>query len=275
MSMIIYFTAVLILYVLGEKYGDKNHLRHALYTQPLFKALHILIFSVKKTGVGRPGGKLMLLYGRDKEKNLYISHLASKVASGILFLIFPVVLGSYLTLEFPEILVLYMMPIAGYFLPDIDLSAKIKQRKMEILFDFPIFCTELAVITGAGLSIMKAWEKAAGNSSESEFYREARLVCLKTETGTTFRKAIKEFSERIAFPEIHSFISVISQEIKSGGGVTEKLRECAVISWRTREDNARKRGEEAEAKIIFPLALGLAGVIIVLSAPAVILLKGI
>ncbi|MBN2558529.1 MAG: type II secretion system F family protein [Clostridia bacterium] len=218
----------------------------------------------------------MFLYGRKTSKNLFCLHISLKVASMIIFASFPVFYLSFSKATGMEAAMACAMPVAGLILPDVDLNARIKRRREEILIDFPAFCTELAIMSGSGLEIQEAWRRASRKDTDSEFYREARFTISRTETGAMFRESLQEFSARMAIPEIHTFVSILSQAIKTGGGsLVEMLRNCACQSWEQRCENARKRGEEASTKLVFPLALGLAGIIIILTAPALIIMKGI
>ncbi|MFO7611115.1 MAG: type II secretion system F family protein [Clostridia bacterium] len=209
-------------------------------------------------------------------KDLFCLHLSVKAASMIIFASFPVFYLCFFNASGMEVALACAMPFVGLALPDMDLKAKIRKRKEEIMIDFPAFCTELAIMTGSGLEVQEAWRQASRKDTDSEFYREARFTVSRTETGTMFRESLHEFSARMAIPEIHTFISILSQAIKTGGGnLVEMIRNCARQSWELRSENARKRGEEASAKLVFPLALGLAGIIIILTAPALIIMKGL
>ena len=99
---------------------------------------------------------------------------------------------------------------------------------------------------------------------------------MKTSTGMLFQDALKEFSANLAISEIHTFVTIVNQEIKSGsGGMAAKLRDCAKRSWKIREDLAKKKGEEAIRKLKVFLILRMAGVLMILAAPAVMIMKGV
>ena len=276
MVIIIYFILIFILWMLGRKFGTGFHLKHASYSSFIVPALVIPIKRILKKDILSYGRKLMFLYGVTGNERLFVIHWSIKIASFLLFSAFPVI---YLTLDSPGIwatIISCMMPILGFFIPDLDLMSKINQKKASIMLDYPVFCTELAVMTGAGLDITRAWKRAAEKKSRSTFYTEVNRVISKATTGMLFQDALKEFSANLAMSEIHTFVTIVNQEIKSGsGGMAVKLRDCAKRSWRLREDLAKKKGEEAVSKMVFPLAIGLAGILLILAAPAIMIMKGV
>lgn len=276
MAIIIYFILIFILWMIGRNYRTGFHFRHASYTSFIVPAISLLIKRILKKDILRYGRNLMFLYGGKGNEKLFVVHWSMKVASFLLFLAFPII---YLTLDSPgiwEVIISYLMPILGFFLPDLDLVSKINIKKASIMMDYPVFCTDIAVMAGAGLEIFKAWEKATEKNSNSIFYIEVRRVILKTSTGMLFQDALKEFSANLSISEIHTFVTIVNQEIKSGsGGMAAKLRDCAKRSWKVRESLAKKKGEEAISRMVFPLAVGLIGILMILAAPAVIIMKGV
>ncbi len=276
MAIIIYFISIFILWIFGRKLGTGFYFKHSSYTSFVVPALVLPIKRILKKDILGFGRKLMFLYGAKGNENLFVIHWSMKIASFLLFSGFPVI---YLTLDSPGIwatAISCMMPILGFFIPDLDLVSKINQKKASIMLDYPVFCTDIAVMAGAGLEIFNAWEQASEKKFRSIFYVEVRHVILKTSTGMLFQDALKEFSANLAISEIHTFVTIINQEIKSGsGGMAAKLRDCAKRSWKIRGDLAKKKGEEAISKMVFPLAVGLVGILMILAAPAVMIMKGV
>lgn len=276
MYIFAYVAVLILIWVLGRHKTVGLSLKHGVYTRLLLPGVLRITEKLVNRDFLNYGARLMLLYGIRGNEKLYLIHWSIKVSSLIMFLSFPAI---FLSLDTPDALttiLAFMMPVTGFILPDLDLYSKTKKRKASIMEDYLIFCTDIAVMTGAGLEITRAWEKASEKESASAFYKETRYVLLKTVTGTQFSDALKEFSSNLALPEIHTFVTIVNQEIKSGsGGMAFKLRECAKRSWKIREDIARKKGEEAASKLVFPLAMGLMGILLILAAPALMIMKGV
>lgn len=275
MAVIIYILSIISLWVIGRKFGKSLRLKHAFYTSFLINGIFLLLKSILKKDILNYGGRLMFLYGINESDDIFIVHWAAKISSLILFSGFQVIYLSFFRAGIVEMIISTAISITGFILPDIDLKYKIKQKNISILLDYPVFCTDLAVMCGAGLDLYEAWEKALWRKSRSTLYTEARRVLLKTSAGILFQDSLREFSANLPIPEIHTFVTIINQEIKSGsGGMASRLKDCAGRSWRTRERIARKKGEEASSKLVFPLAVGLAGVLLILASPAVMVMKG-
>lgn len=275
MFIFAYVVLLITIWVLGRHKTVGLLLKHGSYTGVLLPGVLRITERIVNKDFLNYGARLMLLYGIRGNEKLYVIHWSIKVSSLIMFASFPVIFLSLAATELITAFLALMMPVMGFILPDLDLYSKIKKRKASIMEDYLIFCTDIAVMTGAGLDITKAWEKASEKKSASVFYKETRYVLLKTVTGNQFSDALKEFSSNLSLPEIHTFVTIVNQEIKSGsGGMAFKLRECAKRSWKIREDIARKKGEEAASKLVFPLAMGLVGILLILAAPAVMIMKG-
>ena len=275
MAIGIYVFSIILLWIAGRRHGPQIRLKHAVYTSFLAASVSIPLKNILKKDVLGYGSQLMFLYGKKVHGDVYRIHWAVKISSFIIFAGFTIVYLSLASAGAIDFAISCLMPVLGFFLPDIDLKSKIKQKKSSILIDYPVFCTDLAVMNGAGLDLYEAWEMAAKRNSKNEFYKEARSVILKTSTGMLFRDALKDFSANLSMPEIHTFVTIVNQEIKSGsGGMASRLRDCAGRSWKIRESTAREKGEEAVSKLVFPLAVGFAGILLILAAPAVIIMKG-
>lgn len=272
----IYAAFLIIIWISGRNKIVGIPLKHGGYTKILLPGVLIFTEKLIRRDFLNYGARLMLLYGIRGNEKLYLIHWSIKISSLLMFSSFPFV---FLSLDsFDSITTVFSLTLTaiGFILPDLDLYTKIKKRKASIMKDYIIFCTDIAIMTGAGLEITKAWERASERESATDFYKEARHVLLKTVTGTQFAEALKDFSSNLALSEIHTFVTIVNQEIKSGsGGMAFKLGECAKRSWKTREDIARKKGEEAASKLVFPLAMGLMGILLILAAPAVLIMKGV
>jgi len=276
MWVFVYAVILAIIWVFGRKRVVGLPLKHGSYTKTLLPGILLFTEKIIKRDFLNYGARMILLYGIRGNEKLYLIHWSIKIASILIFFSFPVIFLSLDYFDSVTTVFSLILTVIGFILPDIDLYSKIKKRKASIMQDYIIFCTDIAIMTGAGLEITKAWERASEKESATVFYKETRHVLLKTVTGTQFTDALKEFSSNLALSEIHTFVTIVNQEIKSGsGGMAFKLRECAKRSWKIREDIARKKGEEAASKLVFPLAMGLMGILLILAAPAVLIMKGV
>lgn len=275
MAVIIYSAAVIILLLISRRKGCIFVKRHGKYTSYILPAIVIPMKRILKKDCLGHGTLLMSLYGPGTSDDLLAAHWGMKVSSFILFSAFPIVYLTFADAGSAEILIASAFPFMGFFLPDMELKSKVSVKKKRIMADYPVFCTDMAVIAGAGMEVISAWKTAAGKKKNGELYKEARMAILRTETGMLFSDSLREFAAGLAVSEINTFVTIINQEIKAGSGkMDHKLSELAVLAWKEREDECREMGERAASKLVFPLAIGLAGILLILAAPAVIVMKG-
>lgn len=275
MEIAAYAFIMVTLLIFSKKINTKPILRHGCYTRLIQPGVYGICIKIMRGKTSPNTGKLIFLYGSGGSVNLNILHLSVKISSFLIFLIFPTLISTFVKIGFVEGIISIALPVIGYILPSIDLASQIKKRRRDIMMDFPVFCTDLAIMAGAGLGLRESWERASRKKTKSEFYKEARLVILRNNAGISFVDAIYGFSSKLAVPEVHTFAAVVSQAVKEGGNTTQMLKECAMKSWEAREGEAEKKAEEAVAKIVFPLVLGLAGILLILAAPAILMMKGV
>lgn len=209
-------------------------------------------------------------------KGQVIIENSTKLASLIMFLIIPIAVYTFSNPGGFELFICFAFSGAGYFLPNLDIKQKAMYKRESILRDFSVFCMDLAVLTKAGVGLERSWAKALNNREASEFYKEARLMIIRTEAGISLEQSIIAFARRLGVPEVYSFASVVSQAVKSGAaGTSDIIKDFAVQSWQNRCQKARENGEKASVKMVFPLAMGLAGIIVVVAFPAFAAMKGL
>jgi len=175
-------------------------------------------------------------------------------------------------------LLLFCLVLTGgfYLLPDYELQKMVKQRRLSLQKDFPGFLNRLTLLLGAGMTVTGAWEKIARETRKNTpLYRELRRSVTETEAGKPHLRAYEDFAQRCRIPEINRFVSAVIRNIRKGNTelvlvLSAQGNDC----WEMRKHAARRMGEEASTKMLFPLALMLAAILIIVSAPAVLALRG-
>ena len=276
MTLGIYVLMVTALIVLSQICGKTEKPVHAVYVNPIYPAVLVFMSLIIKSRRRTYSAESMILYGKRREATGVNFIRAVNLSSLILFLFIPVLVYTLMDPGGFELFVSYCLAATGFFIPNMILKQKAERERTEILRDFPAFCMDLAVLTGAGLVLEKAWKRAIKNKPSTSFYCEARLVLVRNEAGIPMEESIVIFARRLGVPEIYSFSAVISQTAGNGRkNTSEMIRKFAMQSWEKRNRHARERGEKASVKMVFPLALGLAGVIVIVAFPAFAAMKGL
>jgi tight adherence protein C len=166
---------------------------------------------------------------------------------------------------------------AIFYFADSELRDRVKKRRMQIRLEFPDFVNKLTLLINAGMNIPRALEKIARDkNSDSPFYRELNVVLVDMASGKSEIKALEEFSRRCRTPEIMKFVSVILQNIRKGSSeLVPILRLLSVESWELRKNTAKRLGEEASTKLLFPMMIMFIAILIIVVTPAILAMQSI
>lgn len=275
MLLVAYSALIIILMVISRKSGIRTRPRHAAYVRIIIPAVSMVIDRLRKGSSGNISHGFRVLYGRLKITRGMVRETDIKIASLVLFMGIPAAILTFLRPGKVEIIVCTAALVMGYMLPEIDLRQKAAGIMDSVMRDFPVFCMDLAMFSGTGTGLEQAWSMALKGKPESVFYQEAARVRSRTHTGMPFEKSLIIFARRFGIPEIYSFSTLIGQSLKTGSSdVVSVLREHAMHSWEGRLARAREKGDKASVKMIFPLVMGLTGIILILAYPAFAVMKG-
>ncbi|MFZ5353238.1 MAG: immunoglobulin-like domain-containing protein [Bacillota bacterium] len=165
---------------------------------------------------------------------------------------------------------------AVFMLYDNEIKKSVEKRRREIQFELPAFLTKLVLLINAGLNVSNAWEKIAHEvSRDTPLHRELKKTIIEIRSGVPEILAYEHFAQRCATAETSKFISLLIQNLKKGNSELVNLlrilsREC----WDNRKNIARRMGEEASTKLLLPMMLMLLGILIIVSTPALLSLRG-
>lgn len=141
------------------------------------------------------------------------------------------------------------------------LQEQMKQRKKRLSLEYPYFINQILLFTSAGATIQGSMERIMFQyekleKTEQPLYQE--LVRLKNEihTGVSQEQAYFHFGRRIGVLSYIKLASLLTQQIrKGGGGIAEQLEQEEHDAFEKRKEQARKYGEEAGTKLLFPMIL--------------------
>lgn len=157
-----------------------------------------------------------------------------------------------------------------------ELDGKVNKRRLSIQIDFPEFLNQLVLLISAGMTVSRAWEKIVDQSEkDTVLYDELRIVLGDIRAGKSETNAFEDFARRCRIPEITRFSSIIIQNLNKGGAdIIPLLLRQASECWEMRKHAARRIGEEASSKLLFPMMLMFVAVILIVATPAIIALMG-
>ena len=161
-----------------------------------------------------------------------------------------------------------------FFLLDRDLEQRCQERKLEMRKEYPGIVNRMALYMEAGMTIRGAFcriageytrGKKAGNPIAVELAIAGNSLC----SGVSEAVVYESFGRRTGMQEYTRFCAILNQSLKKGSvEICQRLRQEGE---RAQEEGMRfqkKRGEEAETKLLLPMMISMALVMILIMVPA-------
>lgn len=170
-----------------------------------------------------------------------------------------------------------------YEMADRDLHSRLEKRRRALKREYPDIVHQLMLYIGAGMTIRGAFQRIAeeyekkggrrkktGKGQEGlPGYEEMVYTCRELLSGVSEGAAYEHFGRRTGLQEYIRLSTLLMQNLKRGNGtLLERLQEETQKANEERLQQGRKLGEEAGTKLLVPMVLLLAVVMIVLMVPA-------
>ncbi len=249
--------------------------------------------------------KICSVYGTRYAQYYNRIHWAHKITSMSIVLILITVFGASGDINPEYIIVIPLSQIAIFFLMDRELDEKSKRRAIQIQKEFPEFITKVTLLINAGMTLNQAMRSAIGDkcnenvhyenmqekstlkesediagskkkSAISPLQQELEQILIDIEAGCTELEAYRDFAERCGVPQVKKFVGALIQNIKVGGSnLVYELKSQGNECWENRKGLAKRQGEIASTKLIFPMMILFAAVLLIVMAPALLALSTI
>ncbi len=157
--------------------------------------------------------------------------------------------------------------IAGYFLPQILVSRRIRQRQQEHRHGFPDFMDLMVVCSDAGLSMEAALDRVGRELGQAypSLSSNIHLAILELRAGRPLGEALERFGDRLAIDEARSFATLLQQSADLGTSLTETLRVYSDDMRHQRLARAEEKAYSLPAKLSVPLILCIFPVVMVVT----------
>lgn len=177
--------------------------------------------------------------------------------------------------------ILFFGGILAAFIPLLEHSRqqeKEKKRQRMLELAYPDIVSKMALLLSAGMTpqgafkrIAYAYEKKRKGHiiSEQPAYEEMLITCREMESGTGEQRAYENYGERCGLSGYRKFSNILAQNLRKGSqGVVVLLEQEVECAFEERKSTAKRYGEEAGTKLLFPMMLMLGIVLAVLIVPA-------
>jgi tight adherence protein C len=164
-----------------------------------------------------------------------------------------------------EVVKVMFAVLFGFFIPDLWLDMKHKQRRTAVVRSLPDTVDLLSLCVDAGLDFIAAARWIVEKSRPSAFIEEMSLMLHEIKVGKPRREALKDLSRRLNSPDVTAFTRTLVQADRMGTPIAEAL---AILSEDIRERYFRRAEREAlqsPMKMLLPLIffiLPVVGVIV-------------
>ena len=166
---------------------------------------------------------------------------------------------------------------ALFFIKDNELEKRVMERYRQMMMDYPEIISKFSLMLSAGMTIYMAWErivedylqKKQKGGQERYAYEEMLITLREMQGGISELKAYDRFGKRCKVQSYLKFSTLIMQNLRMGSkGFLQLLNEEVESSFMERKNSAKKMGEEAGTKLLFPMLMMLIVVLIIIMAPA-------
>lgn len=173
------------------------------------------------------------------------------------------------------LMLMLVLPMGLWVQRDQKVRQKARERKLQMRMDYSDLMWKMTMLLGAGLTIRGTFSRIAAeyrrdNAGNCRYvYEEIVFTVLEMKSGVPESTAYENFGRRCDLPQYIKLGSLLSQNLKKGSrGLASVLEKEASSSMEERQNMARKMGEQAGTKLLFPMMLMFGIVLVVLIVPA-------
>ena len=157
-----------------------------------------------------------------------------------------------------------------------NLETARKERKQQMISDYPEIINKLTLLLGAGMIVRRAWKKIVDDYEEQKerwgirhAYEEMKQTMYEMESGISESESYERFGRRCNIQEYMKLGALLSQNLRKGTkGLSQILKIEAIQAFEERKARAKRLGEEAGTKLLLPMFLMLSVVLIIVIVPA-------
>ncbi len=152
----------------------------------------------------------------------------------------------------------------------------LKEKRKQMMIDYPEILNKFVLFLGAGMTVKSAWQKITSDyertkadGKERFAYEEMVYTLREMQAGGSEKECYEHFGKRCGSVCYMRFGALLSQNLKRGSrGLADLLKLEAVNAFEDRKRAAKKAGEEVGTKLLVPMFLMLAVVLVVVIVPA-------
>lgn len=234
-----------------------------------FKLLQLSKFEFKSRGAQQLRENTSILYG-EKYADYYMRVFYAQRIS-LVYMFFAVASAISCLTEGSDKLIILVLGVVVcatiyYYFTTVP-AARVKERSRLFMLEFPNAVSTIALLVNSGMILREAWREVS-LSDDSELYLEMRKVNEDIDNGIAEMDALFSFANRCVTPEIKKFTAFVVQGLEKGNrDLAIALRNQTDELWEIKKQNILKQGELASSKLMIPLMIMFAGILVMVMGP--------
>lgn len=210
--------------------------------------------------------KFVELYTSQYTDFYCLIYRAASVSYFVTFLPLGLLLGAMMNTIAVPIIVMLLAAFMPYY-TDMRMDTLIKDRREELLLDYPTVLSKMALMINAGMMLSEAWRTVA-TSGNRMLYKEMQRAIVNINNGMPEIQAYSEFGTACKINELKKFSSIICQNVEKGNSeMVQVMKQLSIEAWSTKKNIAMSRGKNAETKLIIPIGITFFAIIIMILIP--------
>lgn len=269
---VIYFIVFMVIYFKSKKYDNlfENLDEKDFPLKDAFAigytVMEIINYRYKSKNDRKTKSQLEIIYGK-QYADYYLRVLyAQKVTYSVILVLFAFPLYG-LSSDVTYFVLMFLLAFFAYYYVGESTQRKIDVRSNEMIGEFAEAVSKMSILVNAGMVLREAWAEVA-YGTDGTLYDEMRIAYEGMRNGESDEEAIIKFGSRCVVPQMKKFSSTVVQAIQKGSGdMTDLLIQQSCEVWNTRKQIVMREGERASGKLMIPMFLMFAGVLIMIVVP--------
>jgi len=217
--------------------------------------------------------RLRMIQAGYRSKHVYQYFFSVKVVLAILFPAIFLAATAFYSFSLSRVLILLLLLIIGFGLPDSILGLIIRSRQKRITKALPDALDLMVICVEAGLGLDMTFKRIGDEIRPicSDLSDEFALTNLEVRAGKTRSDCFKNMALRTGVPEIKNLMTILVQTSRFGTSLAKALRIHSDAMRIKRRLIAEETAAKSTVKLVFPLVCFIFPVIfVVLVGPGVI-----
>lgn len=150
---------------------------------------------------------------------------------------------------------------------NMTMDTRIKERREELLLDYPTVLSNMALFINAGLPLREAWDTVA-KSGTRKLYVEMQRTSTSIHNGESEISAFTAFGAACKINELKKFASIICQNVQKGNSeMVQVMKQLSLEAWNAKKSIAVSRGKNAETLLIIPVGITFVAILAMVLIP--------